>query len=81
MINGEKMYKKIVCILLFGCIIIGAVSAAHDFKINDGFTEVNEYYSENEENGMRINTWDYDDEIIQESYLQNDTDYPGTRLS
>lgn len=68
------MYKKVICILLFGFLIIGAVSAAHDFKANDGFTQVNEYYSENDENGMRITTWLYDDEL-QESYLQNDTDY------
>ncbi len=69
------MYKKVICALLFGFLIIGAASAANDFKINDGFDEVNEYYSVNEENGMHLCIWDYDDEIIQESYLKNDTDY------
>ena len=69
------MDKKVACILLFSFLIIGTASAAHEFKVNDGFTPVNEYYSENEDNGMHITTWDYDDEIIQESYLQNDTDY------
>ena len=54
--------------------MIGAANAAKDFKANDGFTQVNEYYSENDENGMRITTWEYDEEL-RESYLQNDTDY------
>ena len=61
--------------MLFGFLIIGCVSAANDFKINDGFEVVNEYYSVNEENGMHLCIWDYDDELTQESYLQNDTDY------
>lgn len=69
------MYKKLVYVLLFGFLIIGVVSAANNFKINDGFNEVNEYYSVNEENGMFLYTWDYDDDLIRESYLQNDTDY------
>ena len=69
------MYKKLACILLFTFLIIGTASAAYEFKVNDGFTQVNEYYSENEDNGMRITTWDYDDEDIQDAYLQNDTDY------
>ena len=69
------MYKKVICVLLFSFFIIGAASAANDFKINDGFDVINEYHSVNEENGMHLCIWDYDDEIIQESYLQNDTDY------
>ena len=69
------MYKKLVYVLLFGFLIIGVASAANNFKINDGFNEVNEYYSVNEENGMFLYTWDYDDDLIRESYLQNDTDY------
>ena len=69
------MYKKVIYVLLFSFLIIGAASAANDFKINDGFDVVNEYYSVNEENGMHLCIWDYNDEIIQESYLQNDTDY------
>ena len=69
------MYRKLACIMLFCFLIIGTASAAHEFKVNDGFSKVNEYYSENEENGMRITTWDYDDEDIREAYLQNDTDY------
>lgn len=68
------MLKKMICILLFGFLIMGAVSAA-DFKINDGFNEVTEYYSVNEENGMYLCTWDYDDEAVQESYFQNSTEY------
>lgn len=68
------MYKKMICILLFCFLIIGAVSAA-DFKINEGFNEVTEYYSVNEENGMTLCTWEYDDEDVQESYFQNSTDY------
>lgn len=70
-----KMIKKLGILIIFCFLIISAASAAHDFKVNDGFTKVNEYYSENEENGMYLYTWDYDDELIQESYLQNDTDY------
>ena len=69
------MIKKLSVFIILCFLIMGAASAAHDFKINDGFTAVNEYYSVNDENGMRINTWDYDDELTQESYLQNDTDY------
>ena len=69
------MYKKLACTLLLCFLIIGTASAAHEFKINDGFTQVTEYFSENDENGMRISTWDYDDEILQEAYLQNDTNY------
>ena len=69
------MYKKVICTLLFGFLIIGAASAANDFKINDGFDVINEYYSINEENGMNLCIWDYDDELTQESYLQNDTNY------
>ena len=69
------MFKKLVCILLFGFLIIGAASAANDFKINDGFNEINEYYSVNDENGMILYIWEYDDDLIRDSYLQNDTDY------
>ncbi|MBR5503768.1 MAG: hypothetical protein IKV87_04935 [Methanobrevibacter sp.] len=61
--------------MLFGFLIIGAASAANDFKINDGFDVINEYHSLNEENGMHLCIWDYNDELIQESYLQNNTDY------
>jgi hypothetical protein len=67
------MYKKVVCAILFGLLIVGAVSA-YDFKLNEGFDAVTEYYSMNDE-GMIISTWDYDDEDIQEAYLKNDTDY------
>lgn len=52
---------------------MGAASAA-DFKINDGFEEVTEYFSTNNETGMTICTWD-NDEYVQEYYLQNGTDY------
>ena len=52
---GENMYKKLACILLFTFLIIGTASA-YEFKVNDGFTPVNEYYSENEDNCMRIST-------------------------
>lgn len=69
------MYKKIISILLFSFLIIGAVSAANDFKLNDGFNAVNEYVAENEENGMTFCIWDYDDELIREGYLENGTDY------
>lgn len=69
------MFKKIVCILLFGCLIVGAVSAADDFKINDGFDEISESFFTNEKMGMNLYLWDYDDEIIQDSYLKNDSDY------
>jgi hypothetical protein len=69
------MYKKILCMVLFGFLIIGAASAAHDFIINDGFTSISEEYSFNNETGMDLTTWEYDDEILQEAYLQNDTDY------
>lgn len=69
------MYKKTIFALLFIFLIIGAASAANDFKINAGFDAINEYHSVNEKNGMHLCIWDYDDEIIQESYLQNDTDY------
>ena len=69
------MIRKLSIFIILCFLIMGAANAAHDFKVNDGFTAVNEYFSMNEENGMRISTWDYDDELIQESYLQNDTDY------
>ena len=68
------MYKKFLTILIFIFLIIGAVNAA-DFKINDGFNLVNEHYSTNEDNHTTLYTWDYNDELLQESYLQNDTDY------
>jgi hypothetical protein len=61
--------------LLFACLIISAVSAAEDFKIDEGFDEISESYFTNEETGMNLYLWDYDDETIQEYYLQNDTDY------
>lgn len=69
------MYKRAVCILLFGLMIIGVASAANNFIINEGFSQVNEYYSINDDNGMTLKTWDYDDEGLREAYLQNDTDY------
>lgn len=69
------MYKKVIYLLLFSFLIIGSVSAENNFTINDGFDVVNEYYSVNEENDMHLCIWDYDDELIRESYLQNDTDY------
>ena len=55
-------------------IVLGAASAA-DFKINDGFTPQSDYYSLNEDEGLYLCTWDYDDELIQEAYLKNDTGY------
>ena len=66
------MFKKVMAILLFSFLIIGAVNAV-DFKINDGFTPVTEYFSTNDD-GMTLCTWDYDD-TVQEYYLQNSTDY------
>ena len=68
------MYKKVIAILIFAFLIVGAVNAA-DFKINEGFEQVNEYYSINENTHTILHTWDYNDELMQESYLQNDTDY------
>ncbi len=68
------MYKKVMAILIFAFLIIGAVNAA-DFKINDGFDVVNEYYSTNENTNTSLYIWDYDDESIQEYYLKNYTDY------
>ena len=68
------MYKKVIFALLLGFLVIGAASAA-DFIINDGFENVNEYYSIDEDNSMYLYTWNYDDELMQEAYLQNDTDY------
>ena len=67
------MYKRLFGILLLSFLVIGAASAA-DFKINDGFEQVTEFFSTNNETGMTICTWDYDDSV-QEYYLQNDTDY------
>ena len=68
------MYKKVFAILLLSFLIIGAASAA-DFKINDGFEKWSDYVFKNNESGMDLYTWDYDDEYIQESYLQNSSDY------
>ena len=72
--RGEKMYKKVFAIILLSFLIIGAASAA-DFKINDGFEQWSDYVFKNDETGMDLYTWDYDDEYIQESYLQNSSDY------
>ena len=68
------MYKKIMMMLLLSFLVLGAASAA-DFKTNDGFVAQNEYYSLNNDTGMSLCTWDYNDEMVQEAYLQNDTDY------
>ena len=68
------MYKKIFGILLLSFLIIGAASAA-DFKINDGFEQWSDVVFQNNETGMEIYTWDYDDELIRESYLQNGSGY------
>ena len=68
------MYKRIFAILIFAFLIIGAASAA-EFKANDNFETVNEYYAQNEADNMYLYTWDYDDELLQECYLHNDTDY------
>ena len=70
----KKMYKKIMMMLLLSILVVGAASAA-DFKLNDGFIEQSEYYSLNNDTGMHLCTWDYDDEMVQEAYLQNDTHY------
>lgn len=68
------MIKKIFALLLLSFLVIGAASAA-DFKINDGFEKVTEYFSTNNETGMTICTWDYDDEAVKETYLQNSSTY------
>ena len=68
------MYKKVFAIILLSFLIIGAASAA-DFKINDGFEQWSDYVFKNDETGMDLYTWDYDDEYILESYLQNSSDY------
>ena len=68
------MYKKVFVIILLSFLIIGAASAV-DFKINDGFEQWSDYVFKNNESGMDLYTWDYDDEYIQESYLQNSSDY------
>ena len=67
------MFKKLFALLLLSFLVIGAASAA-DFKLNDGFEQVTEYFSMNNETGMTICTWDYD-ETVQEYYLQNGTGY------
>ena len=67
------MIKKIFALLILSFLVIGAASAA-DFKLNDGFEQVTEFFSANNETGMTICTWDYDDSV-KEYYLQNDTDY------
>lgn len=70
------MYKKIFAFVLLSFLIIGAASAV-DFKINDGFeqSDLSDVVFQNEETGMDLYTWDYDDELIQEYYLQNSSDY------
>ena len=68
------MYKKLFVCVVLSFIVLGAASAA-DFKINDGFTPQSDYYSLNEDEGLYLCTWDYDDELIQEAYLKNDTGY------
>lgn len=68
------MYKKLFLCVVLSFIVLGAASAA-DFKINDGFTPQSDYYSLNEDEGLYLCTWDYDDELIQEAYLMNDTGY------
>ena len=68
------MYRKLFAFLILGFLVIGAASAA-DFKLNDGFEQVTEYFSINNETGMTICTWDYDDEMVQEAYLQNSSTY------
>ena len=67
------MFKKLFALLLLSFLVIGAASAA-DFKLNDGFEQVTDYFSVNNETGMTICTWDYD-ETVQEYYLQNGTGY------
>ena len=67
------MFKKLFALLLLSFLVIGAASAA-DFKLNDGFEKVTDYFSVNNETGMTICTWDYD-ESVQEFYLQNGTGY------
>lgn len=67
------MYRKLFALLILGFLVIGAASAA-DFKINDGFEEVTEYFSVNNETGMTLCTWE-NDESVQEYYLQNGTGY------
>ena len=61
------MYRRLLAFLILGFLVIGAASAA-DFKINDGFEEVTEYFSVNNETGMTLCTWE-NDESVQEYYL------------
>jgi hypothetical protein len=68
------MIKKLGIMIIFCFLIIGAVNAA-EFKINDGFNPVNEFYSVNDENDMHICTWDYDNETFQEAYFHNSSSY------
>lgn len=68
------MYKKIFALLLLSFLVMGAASAA-DFKINDGFEQWSDVVFRNDDTGMELYTWDYDDEIMQEAYLQNSSDY------
>ena len=73
--GGRLLNKKILAIISFLIIFMISCTYAADFKINDGFTAENEYYSVNDENGMYMCTWEYDDELTQESYLQNSSNY------
>ena len=69
------MYKKLMIFLLLGFLVIGAASAVDGIQVNDGFNATSDASYTNEELDMDLYTWDYDDEIIREAYLQNDTDY------
>ena len=59
--GGRLLNKKILAIISFLIIFMISCTYAADFKINDGFTAENEYYSVNDENGMYmpVNFWMY----------------------
>ena len=69
------MYKKLFAILLLSFLVIGAASAASIFEINEGYDPISDESAFNEKTNMYLDTWDYDDELVQEYYLQNASDY------
>ena len=69
------MYKKLFAILLLSFLVIGAASAASIFEINEGYDPISDESAFNEKTNMYLDTWDYDDELVQEYYLQTASDY------
>ena len=69
------MYKKLFAILLLSFLVIGAASAASIFEINEGYDPISDESAFNEKTNMYLDTLDYDDELVQEYYLQNASDY------